>query len=388
MMDFDNALQLMGEGSFVGDIENIPIENALGRVLAESVTTPFDFPPFSKAAMDGYALSSRDPSERYRIVESIAAGSPPTKAIDVGLCSKIMTGAMMPEGADKVIRVEYTEVEGDNMTPIREESGFNVIVQGENAKMGDEVLDPRVLRPQDIGVLATLGKREIGVVAPPRVGIINTGSELKEPGETLSGGEIFNSNGYQLCAQVAAINCPYRFYGIVEDKRDGLLKVIKAALEECDIILLSGGVSMGDYDLVPDLLKEAGVEIIFHKMAIKPGKPTLYGRREDRDVIGLPGNPVSTFVIFEVMVKSLIFSRMGLNYSPLIYRGILKDEIKRRDTSRLEFRPVRIDSEGIHGVTYRGSSHIHALGEANGLLRIEVGKATLPVGTEVDVRQI
>jgi molybdopterin molybdotransferase len=367
-------------------VEVVPVVEALGRVLARAASARVDSPPFSKAAMDGFALQSADSSDRFRIVEVIAAGDVPRKKIGSGQCSKIMTGAMMPEGVDKIVRVEFAE-EADGWARVVEPEPYaNIIARGENLKAGDPLLGVKVLTAQDIGVLASQGFEAVPVSVMPLVGIITTGSELRGAGEELKVGEIYNSNGPQLCAQVAAMNARSRYYGAVPDDPEKLAGMVELALQDCDVLLLSGGVSMGDLDFVPDVLKRLGAEIHFHKLAVKPGKPTLFARKDRSFVFGLPGNPVSTFVIFEVFVKTFLYRWMGLSYRPRVLTGVLAEALSRRDAERLEYRPVRLEGNRIHPLSYHGSSHLSALREAEGLIRIERGTARIEQGSELDVR--
>jgi molybdopterin molybdotransferase len=336
--------------------------------------------------MDGYALRSSDRKDRFRILEMIAAGDVPERKIGSGECSKIMTGAMVPEGADKIVRVEFTRESGGWMTVIQPEPYANIIEVGENLRAGDPLLDSKVLRPQDIGVLASQGYASVQVANTPLVGVITTGSELRQAGEELAPGRIYDSNGPQLCAQVRAMGARWRSYGVVEDEPKKLAAAIEKALRECDVLLLSGGVSMGDLDFVPGVLRDLGAEIVFHKLAVKPGKPTLFARRGGSFVFGLPGNPVSTFIIFEVFVKTLLYRWMGIAVGPRTIRGSLAETVKRRNGERLEFRPVRLEGTRIIPLSYHGSSHLSALCEAEGLVRVEIGTTRVEEGSELDVR--
>ena len=319
-------------------------------------------------------------------METIAAGDVPAVKIEAGQCAKIMTGAMMPDGAEKVIRIEYTEEKHGSMTPLRHEPFQNVVHRGENLSSGELLLEPCVLRAQEIGALASVGLANIRVAIPPLVGVITTGSELRNPGTGLGPGQIYNSNGFQICAQIASAGIPYRYFGVVRDDRRELTNLVARALEQCDVLLLSGGVSMGQYDFVPDVLKELGVQIRFHKLRLKPGKPTLFGRRQNRFVFGLPGNPVSTFVVFEIYVKELLFRFMGTRYAPREVTACLSRPIHRRDADRTEFRPVRLEADTICPLEYHGSTHLNALLQADGLVRIERGCAALEAGTRLSVR--
>lgn len=386
MLDPDAALKILEDYRFEPRVEVTPIGEALGRVLAEAVPARVDSPPFSKAAMDGYALLASDGARRYEILEMIAAGDVPRRKVAPGTCSKIMTGAMMPEGADKIVRVEYTRESGGWMTVVEPEPYANIIHRGENLKAGDPLLEPKMLRAQDIGVLASQGYETVPVAAVPLVGVMTTGSELRAPGDELRAGEIYDSNGPQLCAQVQAMGARWRKYGVVADDPEQLAGAIDRALGDCDVLLLSGGVSMGDLDYVPGVLQSLGAEIVFHRLAVKPGKPTLFARRDDSFVFGLPGNPVSTFIIFEVFVKTFLHRWMGIASRPRMAGGALAETIKRRDAERLEFRPVRLEGRRIIPLSYHGSSHLSALREAEGLIRIEIGTTRIEEGSELHVR--
>ncbi len=388
MIKLDEAFKLLKDVKINPKIEEISIRNSLGFVLSEPVKAIIDNPPFTKAAMDGYAIISSDTSDHFEIIETIGAGDAPKNKISLGKCSKIMTGAMLPEGADKIVRVEYTKEENNFMKITTPEPYENIILKGENSKKDDIILDKCKIRPQEIAILASQGISKIKVSRPPLVGIINTGSELKNPGEQLGKGQIYNSNGFQLIGQITKENWLTKYYGIFSDNKEELQKVFDLALKECDIVLLSGGVSMGEFDFVPKIVKASGAEIVFHKVEIKPGKPTLFGKKGDKYIFGMPGNPVSTFVIFDVFVKPFIYHWMGLNYQQTLLKGILNKKIKRRKIDRTEYRPVKYNNGIISPLSYHGSSHIDSLAEANALIRIDKGVNILEEGKEYYVRQI
>jgi molybdopterin molybdotransferase len=385
-MDPDAALKILEQIELSPSVEEVPLADALGRVLAETVPARLDSPPFSKAAMDGYALRAADNAKDYRILEMIAAGDVPKDTVGPGQCSKIMTGAMMPQGADKIVRVEFTREAEGRMTIVEPEPYANIIRGGENLKAGDPLLEPKVLKAQDVGVLASQGYASVPVAVRPLVGVITTGSELRQAGEKLASGQIYDSNGPQLRAQVQAMGALWHNYGVVADEPNRLAGAIETALGECDVLLLSGGVSMGDLDFVPRVLRDLGAEVLFHKLAVKPGKPTLFARKGRSFVFGLPGNPVSTFIIFEVFVKAFLLRWMGLAHQPRLVSGILTETVKRRDGARLEYRPVRLEGRRIIPLSYHGSSHLSALREAEGLIRIEIGTTRIEEGRELDAR--
>jgi molybdopterin molybdotransferase len=388
VIELDEALAILRDVPVESTVETIPIDDALGRVLAATVRSPIDSPPFDKSAMDGFALAAGDVAAQYRIAETIAAGAAPGRAVGRGECARIMTGAMLPPGADRVIRKEYVEEKQGFIRPRTPEPGDNVIRKGSHLRAGDIVLGPKVLAPQDIGTLAASGIAMIAAAVPPVTRIICTGGEICAPGKTLGPGQIYNSNGPQLRAQLAAMRCASGPYEMVQDAPDALSAALTAALAASDVVLLTGGVSAGDFDYVPGCLEGLGAEILFHGVAVKPGKPVLFARRGNGFIFGLPGNPVSTFVIFEVFVKPFLYRRMGIEWPPPAIRGVVAETISRRLTDRAEFLPVRLRQGMVRQVKFHGSSHQNALAEADGLIRVEKGVAEIAKGTEIDVRPI
>ena len=386
MIDLQDALAIIKNhpGKTAG--ENLTLSEISGRVLTKAVKAPSDSPPVDKSAMDGYALPDGDILTKYRILGTVAAGDSAAVDLTSGNCLKIMTGARMPPGAKRVIRVEYTRQEGEWMYPLKDDSHGNVIFKGENIRAGEDLLHPKILGPKDIGILAAFGIDRAEVAVPPRVGIITTGSEIVDPGRPLPDGMIFNSNGPQLAAQVSQTGAEVFNYGIVPDDREELARTVREALNTQDIVILSGGVSMGDFDLVPGVLAEAGVKIEFHSVAVKPGKPTLFGKKGDTAVFGLPGNPVSVYIIFDIFVKPYIYSCMGLAWVPGSAKLPLGREVSRRDAKRTEFLPIIIREGRIYPIRYGGSSHLSALAEAEGFMEIPRHMEKINEGESVDVR--
>jgi molybdopterin molybdotransferase len=409
VIPFHEALSIVESQEHRLETEFVELSSAQGRYLSDAPKSTIDHPPFTKAAMDGYAVSRDDTSDRLRILETIAAGDVPAQEIAPGTCSRIMTGAMLPAGAEKVHRVEYAEEREGYMIPTRPEPARNVIEQGENLRAGESALGPRLLAPQDIGVAASLGLDRLEVVRMPRVGIIATGSELAEPGTEPGAGGIYNSNAYQLIAHARSAGCVPTYYGIAEDTEAALEEVVGRAFAAEDIIILTGGVSKGQFDYVPGVLGRAGVEVLFHRVAMKPGRPTLFGRRRTpapvgrtggrgegprrgpdgtQYVFGLPGNPVSAFVTFEVFMKALLYRLAGLQFSPHLLPATLSVAIDKKDAERTEFIPVRWNGSTVEPVRYGGSSHLSALADTDALLMLDVGTTRLETGARVDVRPI
>jgi len=386
MIDLDEALRIVAQTPRDTAEEAVPLAEALGRVLARAVASPIDSPPFDKSAMDGFAVAADDDSTAFRILDTVAAGIAPERPVRRGECARIMTGAMLPPGTGRVIRKEYVEENAGSIRPLRAEPGSNVIPRASNLAAGDPLLGPKVLAPQDIGILAASGVAEIPVAVPPETVILCTGPEIRPPGERLGPGQIYNSNGPQLAAQLAAMRCPSREAGTVADERGVLSRALADALDACGLLLLTGGVSEGDFDFVPECLAGLGADILFHGVAVKPGKPTLFARRGNTWIFGLPGNPVSTFVIFEVFVRPFLYRRMGLDWSPRTVRGTLGAAVRRRSTERTEFLPVTVRQGVVTPVSFHGSAHLNALGGADGLIRVEKGVAEIARGTEIDAR--
>ena len=366
--------------------EKVLLKEAVGRLLVKPVQSPMDSPPFDKSAMDGWAIRKDEKSTLLRSIATVAAGDASTVIIEPGTCAAIMTGAKVPEGTGRVIRIEYSHREGDSVVIDKDDPLINIISRGENIRQGDPALTPRILSASDMGILASMGIAQVEVAIAPSIGIVTTGTELKDPGEELKDGEIYNSNGPQLMAQADIWGCPVHYYGIVADDREALRNTVRQALRENDIVLLSGGVSMGEFDYVPGILEEEGVTKIFHKAAIKPGRPLWFGKNENTFVFGLPGNPVSTFILFEVFVKYLIQKLCGLNYEPAFLRGVLGESITRKTWDRTEFLPVKWVDEEVVPVRYHGSSHLNAMAEAKGLIVVEAGIEKVEKGETVHVR--
>lgn len=389
MISVEEAHKIINKTLTYPKTETVLIKKALGRVLAQDIVSEITMPPFDKSAMDGFAISSKDKSERFSIVEVIPAGRIPQKTIKPGECAKIMTGAMLPEGADRVVKREVTEEQDGLMTIIDEDRAFNVCLKGEDIQAGDKILRAGdKIRPAEVGIIASLGMDTIEVYKKPLVGILTTGSEIVEPGSSLSTGQIFNSNSYSLSAQISGMGGEVKYGGIVSDDRKLIARRIEDFLSTTDMVLISGGVSMGDYDYVPQILEKLGVTLHFEKVAIKPGKPTVFGTCQKKIVFGLPGNPVSTFIIFEIFVKPLLYRLLGHTFEPFYLKGIMQQDIRRKKSIRLAYVPVRYRNGKISTISYHGSAHFNALSQANALLEIPAGIKEILKGSEVDVRQV
>src|SRR3989339_233852 len=319
MIPFEKALDIVISSARELTNERIPMINASGRILAEDVISDTDMPPFHKSAVDGFACKKCDIRMPLEVIETIAAGKIPEKKIESGQCSKIMTGAMLPDGADCVVMVEFSERNSENKVVFSiKETSDNICYKGEDVKKEMTVLKKGTrITPAHIAVMASVGCTNPLVSRKPNVAILTTGDELIEPSEPISGAQIRNSNAYQLIAQAEKCNVNTNYCGIVSDIESVLEKEIEKAHQQNDVILLTGGVSMGDFDFVPAILKKLGFDILFHSIAVQPGKPTLFAKKGNVFCFGLPGNPVSSFLQFELLVKPLLLKLSGNQYQPL-----------------------------------------------------------------------
>ena len=390
MIPFNQAYEIIMENAAGVATENVDIAQALNRVLAKDVRADRAMPAFYKSAVDGYACYNPKGDQKLELLETIAAGVKPQFQITPGTCSKIMTGAEVPEGANWVVMVEYTEVTEDGKIYIKKPGQkSNIAKKGEDFQQEDLILDKgTILQPQHIAILAAVGEHTPLVSAFPAVNIIATGDELVEPSMLPTPNQIRNSNASQLRSQLQKMHIFADYSGIVKDNRIKLQEVLSHSLQHYHITLITGGVSMGDYDYVPSILEHAGVEVLFHKIAMKPGKPTLFGKRRDHFVFGLPGNPVSAFLQFELLVKPLIYRMMGGFFSPVIIKLALGEDIWIKSSSRDTWKPVKIKDGKIFMLDYHGSGHIHAIHQADGFICIPAGGQGFQKGAYADVRQI
>ncbi len=390
MILLEEAYKIIMDSAFELNHKKVELSKVLNRILAEDVISDINMPPFDKSAMDGYACRLEDIKNELEVIEIIPAGKPPQKIISKNLCSKIMTGAMIPQGADCVIMVEHTEISPDKKVRfVKETTNKNIAYKSEDVKIGDIVLRKGTLiKPQHIAVLASVGCINPIVFKQARVGIISTGDEIVEPKYKPGLSQIRNSNAFQLIAQVEKMGAIPKYFGIIKDDEQKSYKSIEKAIKGCDVLLLTGGVSMGDFDFIPKILDKLKVRQLFQKLAIKPGKPTIFGIRDKKFVFGLPGNPVSSFNIFELLTKPFIYKMMGFDYKPLNIKMPLGKTYKRKKSDRKSFIPVKIKNGFVFLLEYHGSAHINALSDADGLIAVPIGKTVLNKGDLTDVRQI
>lgn len=393
----DEALELVLKNSEDYGNEKISVLNCYDRVLVDDIYALNDDPPFSKSSMDGYAYKKEDENKNsYVLIEDkiIYAGLFEKIEVKSGECVKIMTGAMLPDNCDFVQRVEWTEEKKENGRTIinftKKEMTNNVIKKGNNKKSGDKILDKKFLLPKDIAILAGFGYSDVEVKKKINVAVISTGNEIANIGDSLKEGQIYDANAPMLVSRTSALSCNSKFYGKVNDDEKEIKDMLSKAIKENDIVLISGGVSMGDFDYVHKELLELGVNQIFHGVAMKPGKPLFFGKLDKKAVFALPGNTVSSFMTFEIMVKSYILNCLGLNPENNYIKAVLADDFKRKDIERLEFVPVNLFFDetklSVKLIKYNNSSMISSFSEANGILKIDIGVSEISKGSIVDVR--
>ncbi len=387
MISFDTAQSIIHQEAQKVEQENIRMEEALGRVLATDVFSDLDMPPFEKAAVDGYALRSRDLSQKLKVVEIIKAGHLPQKELKEGECAKIMTGSMVPIGADIVVMIEETNTDDEGFIKYFGKSkAANICHIGEDIQKGDKVLSEGTqIHPQHIAVLASVGATKINVYRKIRIGIISTGDEIVEPAEKPMPGQIRNSNAAQLIAQTAQSGHLPDYLGIAKDSPEALHFLLEQSEAKNDICLLSGGVSMGETDFVPGVLLERAYEILFKSIEVKPGKPTVFARKGNKYVFGLPGNPVSSFVQFELLVKQLLAKMWHSQPKSFVYMPLAAD-FHQKKGKRLSWIPINLAENGsIQPLSYHGSAHIHAYADADGMAAIPKGTEFLEKGSKLKV---
>ena len=391
MILFEEALHIISLSAIPLASEKTRLENSLGRVLSTDVFSDMDMPPFDKSAVDGYACRRDDLEKELTVLETIPAGQVPTKVIGPGECSKLMTGGMLPKGADTVIMVEDVEITGPGTIRFKAaRTASNYCKLAEDILRGEKVLDQGTLiRPQEIAVLASVGCTDPEVYKQPRIGIISTGDELVEPGENPALSQIRNSNASQLLAQAKRAYCKATYFGIAIDTEEATLEIIQQASAESDIVILTGGISAGDFDFVPAVIQQAGFDIKFRSLAVQPGKPVIFATRGSQYLVALPGNPVSSFVQFELLVKHLINLITGNKTPGIKLKVPMGVDYTRKKNARKAFFPVYLSSEGTAmPVEYHGSAHIHSYIHADGIATIEIGENQINKGTLTDVRLV
>lgn len=368
-------------------LEILPLEQAAGRVLAEPAFADRDYPPEPRSMRDGFAVRAADLPGAFTIVGEVRAGQPANCRVEPGEAVEIMTGASVPEGADTVVMIEHTTVTGDRMETSKTlEMGTNVNPRGRDAMAGALILNPGSrLGYAEIALLASIGVGEVAVYKRPRVAVLATGDELVELEVRPEPHQIRNSNSWSLAAQVVRAGGEAVVLPVAGDQLETTKSLIAEGLE-CDLLLLSGGVSAGKYDLVETALQSFGAEFYFDRVLIQPGQPCVFGQAQGVFFFGLPGNPASTMVCFEIFARAALELLGGIVEPLLPITGAQLKAPFRQKTGLTRFLPARLDAEGLlTPIGWSGSGDIAAVTRANAYLVSDPDKAEYAAGEWIKV---
>jgi molybdopterin molybdotransferase len=369
--------------------EDVPLREALGRVLAEEVSAAEDLPPFDSSAMDGYAVIA-GPAGELEVVDESRAGHPARRALAGGQAIEISTGAQIPDGADAVVPVERVQVENGRVTVPNSDVGANVRHAGDDVRRGQPVLSAgALLGPAELAVAAALGHASLPCGGRPRVAVLVTGDELVEPGKPLGPGQIRNSNAIALVAQAERAGAEVVSSEVVPDDLERTAAAFRAALERADVLCISGGVSVGPHDHVKPALAELGVEENFWRVALKPGKPTWFGTRGRQLVFGLPGNPVSAMVTFHLFARPALRALAGARVDDTRVTATLDEPLPRNESRDEVVRCVlRAEDDGWHVSPTKDDQSSHVLTSmlgAGAFALVLAGEGTVAAGERVDI---
>jgi molybdopterin molybdotransferase len=374
--------------------ETVELAAALGRVLAEDVIAAHDVAPFASSAMDGFAVKAGPAGRTLPVVGESRAGHPAPRALGDGEAMRISTGALLPDGADGVLQIELVRVEGDTITlEDAVDRGRNIREAGEDLKAGATVLTAgRRLGPAELGIAVEAGRGELEVAVSPRVAVVATGDELAEPGASLGPGQIHNSNATTLAA--LAMQTGARVFTVTgaEDTQDDTEEALGVALDEADVVLISGGVSVGPHDHVKPALEALGVRQVFWRVSLRPGKPTWFGERDGRLVFGLPGNPVSSMVTFLLFARPALHALQGASFEMPTRQAVLTEAVERQpDRDEAVRVSLATGDDGRLLATPTGPQGSHILSSmvgADGLAIVAAGAGGVDPGTVVPVEPI
>ncbi len=388
MISLDQAVNILK--SQLSDMklptEIVPVQQAIGRVTVEDQLSLFDIPPFDKSAMDGYAVTADDGYSEYRVLETVVAGDVPAKRLTPGTATKIMTGAPVPNGADKVIMIEKTSEIDGRMRILVPDDAVNICRKGEDIRCGEKVLSAgTIISPLEVGNLVSVGITHVKTARPVRVGIISTGDEIVDHPDQLANGKIMNSNGPML----SGLCCQYGFEVVcqisVPDQLNATVTMLRERLEQADMLILSGGVSVGQFDFVPEAMRQIGLTVHFDRVAVKPGKPMTFATSDKKVVVGLPGNPVAVFLMFHLFVLKAAGLMAGRETSIRKVSFPLAFDFHRRKADRMAFIPCRLGQDAtLHSVEYHGTAHLKALLDCDGFFIVHKGITAISSGQKVD----
>lgn len=398
MLPFADALKTMLANVPRLQAARVPLAQAVGLVLAEDIASDSDLPPFNKAAMDGFAVLASDlvhlPATLH-VVEEVPAGAVPTRPVRRGQCARIMTGAPVPKGADTVVRLEDTEpgISPDQVRILQAPpKGQNICLKAEDVRKGDLVLRAgELVSPLHVPTLAACGAAAVPAFRRPTVALLSTGNEVVPPDATPEEGQIRDANAPYLAARLRLLGIEPRLLGIAPDTPRALKRALARGMRH-DALVVSGGVSAGDFDLVPAILRELGAELLFDSVAMQPGRPTVFARSGACAVFGLPGNPVSVLVGAELFVVPALKTMMGYPEVHPPRRKARLLETARHRPGRLAHLPGSLcegpDGPAVRPLPYHGSAHIHALSKANCLLVLPGDAPVLEPPATVEVIEL
>lgn len=371
------ALELIISSANKIDSETIALKDSYNRVLVNNMYAQYDDPPFNKSSMDGYAYNSLSDKKNLKLIKDkiIQAGDSEEIDVPLGQAIKIMTGAKVPKNCDRVQRLEWVSIEETSIIFTKDEMSSNIIKCGENVLATNLILNKKILKPKDIAILASAGYGSVEVYKKIKVAVFSTGRELVDIGSDIGFSKIYDSNGYMLYTSLIELACDVKFFGVIDDNEKAIRDSIEQAITKYDLIVLSGGVSMGDYDLIPKVLDDMGAKKIFHGLKMKPGKPCYFSSIANSKIFALPGNPLSSFVCFNVFVKSYIFSLLGIYSKLKISKAKIVNDYKRLDCERFEFVPAFVDITSgevlVNTIVAKSSSMLQVLNNANSFILVE-----------------
>jgi len=400
MLSFEEALQAIEQAVVLRKKSILTLDRCSGAVLAEPVVTPFDIPRFTNSAMDGFAVCAADTSGAtaagpvaLEIQETIGAGDTPSCPVKPGSCSAIMTGALIPQGADAVVKVEDT-IRSAGTVCIRAEvaKGTHIRIQGGEASEGTVLAEAGLeVTPALMGLATSLGKESLSVYSPPGIGIVITGNEVLAPGSDYQPGTVIDAAGPALCDALARDGMRVTFCQYARDEHVLLRAIVNQAMQQSDVVVIIGGASMGEFDLVQDVVKELGIREVFWKAATKPGKPIWFGQSDKNSVFNLPGNPVSVLATYYLYVRYYLRRICGYQTEKASLRQISArlDIMLEKNDPRLEFVRGRLHAgqEGyrVEPILLRGSAMLSGMARADCLIQFPAEETRLEQGADVEV---
>ena len=370
--------------------EIIPVRQALGRTIVEDQVSLIDVPPFNKSAMDGYAIREGEELDEYTVIETVPAGDVPQKHLTSDTAIKVMTGAPVPDGTAKVIMIEQTSLSDEKVRILSHTQESNICPKGQDVRAGDTVLNaPATLGPSEIGNLISVGITKVRVARQVRAAILATGNEIvNDPGE-LQPGKIMNANRPMLESLCRKYSLEIVSSRDVPDNRDATVSALREALRTSDIIIFSGGVSAGDYDYVADAINMAGLNLLFSRIAVKPGKPMTFTSLDEKVVFGLPGNPIAVFLMFHIFVLHAARLMTGIKTGARYVKLPLASDYNRRNADRMAFLPCKLTQDGLlEQLEYHGTAHLRALLGCDGFLVVPKDVTEIKSGERVEFLSI